>query len=116
MTKMQKLALVGLVGLLPLGALADGDHRYGFGFDDDRSCMVDSRIMKNANYQFEGKIEKMPTSGFNGKWLISGQEILVDDNTKIFQESHQMRLKDELKVIAQRVDGAIKALVIVHED
>lgn len=113
MTKMQKLALVGLVGLLPLGALADRDHGDDF---DDRPCMMESSIMKNANYQFEGKIEKMPTNGFNGKWIVSGQEILVDDSTKIYQDSRRIRLKDELEVIAQRADGAIKALVIIHED
>lgn len=106
MRKMHKLALVGLMGLLPFGALAD-EHKY---------FMNDSAITKNANYKFEGKIEKMPIDGFNGTWIVSGRTILVDENTKIYQEENQIKIKDELKVIAQRIDGIIKALVIVHDD
>lgn len=114
MTKVQKIALVGLVGLLPLGALAD----------DDKDCdgkskyfmKNNSSIIKSSNYKFEGKIEKMPTKGFNGTWIISGKKVLVDDNTKIYQEDDKIETKDEVKVIAKRTNGDIKALILIQDD
>lgn len=68
-------------------------------------------LKSGANLAFEGKVEKRPTKGFNGVWKISGMEVTVDDNTKIFLDKN-FKVGEDVDVIAKRESGKIKALQI----
>lgn len=75
----------------------------------------DMVLPKGTNYVFEGKLEALPKDGLNGTWQISGKKVIVDNNTKIFQEDRNFKIKDEIEVIAKREGNTIKALEIAQE-
>lgn len=88
-----------------------GKHMGHFMDDDEDDFFFGNEffIKNGANLAFEGKIENKPTKGFNGTWKISGMDVLVNDDTKIFIDKDTKR-GDEVNLLAKREAGKIIAL------
>lgn len=124
MTKLQKTVATSLVSVLALGALGTSVYAFDDDFKDgdkkeyrkDYDGKKHNRLsmIKGANLKFEGKIAKKP-KGLNGVWTVGTQDIIVDDNTKIYQDDKQFEVGGKVEVIAQRINGQIKALIIKHD-
>ena len=141
----KKVLAVTLVCTVPLGLFAyDKYERHGKYQDDDRGDHKKSSYKHHGkkhndhkgfrdhddfddlelsyemieklgiNLVFEGDIEKRPSKGLNGVWVIAGKEVLVDDTTKIFMEDN-LKVSQEVAVLAKREKGKIKA-IIIEED
>ena len=116
-TTTKTILAAALVATLPLGAFAyDGhknhndheDHNDGFFEDHDDKEYLEK--YKDANYEFEGDVEKRPKNSLNGTWVISGIKVIVNDKTFISHEKRNIKVGDEVEVIAKRENGTITAL------
>ena len=105
------LVSLGLVTLIPLAIFASSDR---YDFDDKRntSYLKD----KGVNFIFEGRLDQKPMNSLNGKWLISGKTVIVDDSTIIKQEKKVFRTGDEIEITGIRSNGSIKAITLKQDD
>jgi hypothetical protein len=121
----QKIIAAALVAIVPLGLFAH--DKYNKHHDDDKKNISsyekmfdrDSKILdeyKDANYEFEGKLEKKPSVGLSGEWLISGIKVIVDDKTFISHGDKKIKVGDEVEIIAKRENGIITALDMEIDD
>jgi len=124
MKKTTKMILVtALVASIPLGAFAfdgfkdrhDRDDKHGGFFEDCEDIYLLEKY-KDANYEFEGKVQKRPVNSLNGTWTISGVEVIVNDNTYISHEKGNIQVGDEVEIIAKRANGKITALDFEQDD
>ncbi|MCV6607411.1 MAG: DUF5666 domain-containing protein [Campylobacterales bacterium] len=121
----KKAIAVALVATIPLGLFAydrhgdhdrDEYHKGSFFHDDydDFDLPLSFLDDKGVNFGFEGKIEKMPTDGFNGIWKIGGRDVEVDNSTKIFIDE-RLQEQDRVEVYAKRDNGKLKAVLIEQD-
>lgn len=80
-------------------------------FEDDSFITYEFIEKKGINLSFEGIVQLKPKKGFNGVWTISGKEVIVDDKTIISMEE-ELKITDEVAVLAKRENGEIKAILI----
>jgi len=128
MKKLEKIAIAAAAVLIPLSIFAnekkDFQHNilenekessYINVFDDDD--ILDSKYFqsKGINYTFEGKIEKRPIKQINGEWTISGIKVLVNDTTLVSHGDKNLKIGEEVEILAIRKDGIITA-VEMEED
>ncbi len=118
MKNLQKLILSGaLLALIPMTSFADEDrchdNEHGSSYLEDRFFM---EKFKDANYEFEGDVEKRPKDNLSGTWIISGIKVIVDDNTFVSHSEHKIKVGDEVEVLAKRENGKITALDIQQDD
>lgn len=128
MKKSQKIIAALLVCTIPLAVFAHDkyenhhdkheykNYKYEFFDDDEKNDDFMKKDIKGANLLFEGKLQKKPKNSYNGKWLISGVEVIVDDSTIIYRADKKIKDGDELYVAAKREKGVVKALVIEQDD
>ncbi len=114
----QKIIAAALVAIVPLGLFAHDKYNksndsYEKKYDKDINVLAE---YKDANYEFEGKLEKKPETGFSGEWIISGKKIIVDDNTFISHGDEKIKVGDEVEIIAKRENGKITALDMEIDD
>jgi len=128
MKKLEKIAIAAAVVLIPLSIFAtekkDFQHNlidnkkelsYFDTFDNDD--VMDNRYFqsKGINYTFEGKIEKRPIKQLNGEWIISGIKVIVNDTTLVSHGDKNLKVGEEVEILAIRKDGIITA-VEMEED
>lgn len=121
----QKIIAAALVVIVPLGLFAhdkynkhhDGDNKkhgsYEKKYDKDSNILAE---YKGANYEFEGKLEKKPSTGLSGEWIISGIKVIVDDKTFISHGDEKIKIGDEVEIIAKRENGIVTALDMEIDD
>ena len=102
---------LGLVTLVPLAIFASSDR---YDFDDKRNSSYLKK--QGVNFIFEGRLEEKPQNALNGKWIISGKTVMVDEDTIIKQEKKEFRVGDEIEISAKRTNGNIKAITLKQDD
>jgi len=128
MKKLEKIAIVAAVVLIPLSifAVEKKDFQHNLldnktevsHFDTfDNDDVMDNRYFqsKGINYTFEGKIEKRPIKQLNGEWIISGIKVIVNDTTLVSHGDKNLKVGEEVEILAIRKDGTITA-VEMEED
>lgn len=117
MTKSKKIMTTVLVALIPVGVFAHDGYKSNNHENNrhDSFSQVEQEKLKDANYEFEGRVESRPKT-LNGTWKISGKKIIVSDKTYIFQEESSISIGDEVYIIAKREDDKIIALSLEQDD
>jgi len=119
MKKLEKIAIAAAVVLIPLSIFAsekkDFQHNLLDNKKESKYCDyddMDSKYFqsKGINYSFEGKVEKRPTNQLNGEWVISGIKVIVNDTTLVSHGDENLKVGEEVEILAIRKDGTITAV------
>lgn len=127
MKTLNKILLISAVGLIPLGVFAYDKHddKYEKGdrnkqqydmkkYDDDKDD-IKYYESKGVNYEFEGRLESKPKTGFNGVWMISGMKVTVNDKTFISHDKKGFEKGDKIEVLGKRENGKIIAIELEQD-
>lgn len=111
-----KVLLITVTVLIPLGVFAQEKLEEHKGFGNNVSSDKKYIIAKGVNYSFEGKLESKPKDGFNGTWIVDGIKIIVNDKTFIKQSKKIVKIGDIIEIKAKRVDDKIVAILLEQEN
>lgn len=67
---------------------------------------------RSYNSKFYGKIESMPSTGYEGNWTVAGKQVEVSNSTVIDERYGKASLGGEVKVKGVRSGTLTKAVVI----
>ena len=127
MKTLNKILLISVVGLIPLGVFAYDKHEDKYEKNDRDKQHYDMKKYgddkddfkyyesKGVNYEFEGRLESKPKTGFNGTWIISGMKVTVNDKTYISHDKKGFEKGDKIEVLGKRTNGEIIAIELEQD-